>query len=493
MSKLVIVYHRQPYEEVVVDGKIERREHKSPNGIVPTLKSFFGRYDGGSWVAWTAADGFDDAERVITINDSFGTYRVSRLPLTPEQVTSFYHVTSKEAIWPILHSFKERYNYDPVDWPTFREVNWAFAEAAAAEADDDAVVWVHDYNLWLVPGYLRQIKPDLKIAFFHHTPFPAADMFNVLPWRSEIVESLLACDVVGFHIPRYATNFISTVKSLFGCELVEDAPVRNEFSSRGMALSEDRVPLKIRYRDRDILLSSHPVGVDVEYIEKVAQRPEATAKMDQILEDLGASKLILSVSRTDYTKGGLEQLLAYERLLERRPELHGNVRLMHVSVQANRSMAAYEVVQREIEEISGRLNGRFGSFEWQPVALISTPVPFPELVSYYRAADVCWITPLADGLNLVASEFVAAQKEGEDVNVGALVLSEFAGAAVELSEAVLVNPFSHRYMDMAIEQALNMPMAERRVRMKALKTSVRELDIKAWANEQNRVFGAIAR
>ncbi|MEM6491675.1 MAG: trehalose-6-phosphate synthase, partial [Pseudomonadota bacterium] len=319
------------------------------------------------------------------------------------------------------------------------------------------------------------------------------DMFNVLPWREEIVRSLLACDVVGFHIPRYAANFISTVNSLFGCELIEDAPVRNEFSSRGMALSEDKVPLKIRYRDREILLSSHPVGVDIEYIERVAQRDAADERMEDILKSLDGARLILSVSRTDYTKGGIEQLQAYERLMERRPELHGQVRLMHVSVQANRSMAAYEVVQREIEEISGRINGRFGSFEWQPVSLISTPVPFPELVSYYRAADVCWITPLADGLNLVASEFVAAQKEGDDVDVGALVLSEFAGAAVELSEAVLVNPFSHRYMDMAIEQALNMPMAERRMRMKALKASVRELDIKAWANEQNRVFQAIQR
>jgi glucosylglycerol-phosphate synthase len=494
MSKLVIVYHRQPYEEVVVDGRIERREHKSPNGIVPTLKSFFRRYDGGSWVAWTLAEDLSDTQdRVITIEDSFGTYRVSRLPLTSEQVNSFYHVTSKEAMWPILHSFKERYNYDPVDWPTFREVNWAFAEAAAAEADDDAVVWVHDYNLWLVPVYLRQIKPNLRIAFFHHTPFPAADMFNVMPWRSEIIESLLACDAIGFHIPRYTANFISTVNSLFGCEVIEDAPVRNEFSARGMALSEARVPLKIRYRDRVIQLSSHPVGVDYDYIQEVAQRDEASRKMTSILEEIGDGRLILSVSRTDYTKGGIEQLQCFERLLERRPELIGKVRLMHVSVQANRNMVAYEVVQREIEEISGRINGRFGSFEWQPVALISTPVPFPELVSYYRAADVCWITPLADGLNLVASEFVAAQKEGDDVIVGALVLSEFSGAAVELSEAVLVNPFSHRYMDQAIDQALNMPMPERRMRMQALKRSVKELDIKAWAEEQNRVFNAIER
>jgi glucosylglycerol-phosphate synthase len=490
MSKLVIVYHRQPYEESIVDGKIVRRENKSPNGIVPTLKSFFAN-NNGAWVAWKSTeDASDDFERVVTINDSFGTYRVNRLPLSPEEVQSFYHVTSKEAMWPILHSFKERYNYDPVDWPTFREVNWKFAQAAAAEADEDGIVWVHDYNLWLVPGYLRQLRPNLKIAFFHHTPFPAADMFNVLPWRQEIIESLLCCDMIGFHVPRYTANFVATAKSLLDVEELEDIPVRNEFSAVGMALSERRAPTKIAYNGHVIHLSSHPVGVDVGYIEKVAQSEEASAKMEEIKRDLGDCRLILSVSRTDYTKGGIEQLQAFERLLESRPDLKGNVRLMHVSVQAS-SVAAYDEVQKEIEALSGRINGRFGSFEWQPVALLSTPVPFRELVSYYRAAEVCWVTPLCDGLNLVASEFVAAQKEGGTGTAGALVLSEFAGAAVELSEAILVNPFSHRAMDAAINQALNMDPEERRARMTSLKRKVKELDIRSWAKEQKRVFSLI--
>ncbi len=493
MSKLVIVYHRQPYQEVIVDGKIERHEHKSPNGIVPTLKSFFGRGDGGAWVAWTSTEGAtEDFEPVITINDTYGSYRVSRLQLTPEEVRSFYHITSKEAMWPILHSFKERYNYDPVDWPTFREVNWKFAQAAAAEADDDAVVWVHDYNLWLVPMYLRQLKPNLRIAFFHHTPFPAADMFNVLPWRHEIIESLLCCDTIGFHIPRYTANFVATAKSLFEVEETASVPVRNEFSARGMALSESRAPTKISYRGRDIHLSSHPVGVDVRYIDECAQSEETDTKMAEILKDLGDMRLILSVSRTDYTKGGIEQLQAYERLLTSRPELIGKVRLMHVSVQAT-EVSAYDEVQREIEAISGRINGQFGSFDWQPVSLISTPVPFKELVSYYRAADVCWTTPLCDGLNLVAGEFVAAQKEGDEVKVGALVLSEFAGAAVHLNEAVLVNPFSHAAMDSAIKQALDMPLDERRARMKILKRKIKELDINSWAAEQQRVFKLCVR
>ncbi len=491
MSKLIIVYHRQPYEEVLVDGKVERREPKSPNGIIPSLKSFFGNGNGGSWVAWTSTENAtEEFERVVNITDSIGSYRVSRLQLTPEQVKSFYHVTSKEALWPILHSFKERYNYMPVDWSTFREVNWQFAQAAAAEADDGDIVWVHDYNLWLVPMYLRQLKPNVRIAFFHHTPFPSADMFNVLSWRAEIIESLLACDAIGFHIPRYTANFVAIAKSHFDVEEVESIPVRNEFSSRGMALSEERAPTKIRYQGRDIHLSSHPVGVDVDYIEATAKNSETKTKLAKIRDYLGDARLLLSVSRTDYTKGGVELLLAFERLLKARPELVGKVRLMHVSVQAS-NVEAYDEVQQEIESLCGRINGQFGTFEWQPVALLSTPVPFRELVAYYQAADVCWVTPLCDGLNLVSGEFVMAQRDDEDADVGALVLSEFAGAAVELNESILVNPFSHAAMDSAISQAIDMPQAERRARMRELKRKVRELDIKSWSAEQDRVFALV--
>lgn len=484
-SDLVIVYHRQPYEEVEVDGVVEYRENASPNGIVPTLKSFFGRADGGSWVAWKQSETDRPTfERVVTITDSFGEYRVARLPLTSAQVTSFYHVTSKEAMWPILHSFKERYDYDNVDWPTFREVNWAFAEAAASEVSDDGIIWVHDYNLWLVPEYVRKIKPNAKIAFFHHTPFPAADMFNVMPWRGEIINSLLCCDIVGFHIPRYANNFASAARSLLDCEIVQEEKVRPEFSSHGMALSEETAVTKMHYQGRDILLTTLPVGVDTDYIREVALSDETEEKLAQIKEDLRGNRLILSVGRTDYTKGGIEQLLTFERLLERRPELIGHVRLMFVSVAANRNMVAYEAVQSEIETAVGRINGRFGTFEWQPIALLSNKVPFKELVAYYRACDTCWITPLCDGFNLVAHEFVAARKFGS----GVLVLSEFTGAAVELDEAVLTNPFSNRSMDLAIDQALDMPLEERQARMRRLKEKVERLNIKAWGEGHSEIF-----
>ncbi|MGB0905130.1 MAG: alpha,alpha-trehalose-phosphate synthase (UDP-forming), partial [Mangrovicoccus sp.] len=410
-SELVIVYHRQPYEEVVEDGKTVFKENKSPNGIVPTLKSLFGRVDRGAWVAWKQAEdpSNPDFERVVEIEDAHGSYTVSRLPLTAKQVSSFYHVTSKEAMWPILHGFRERYNYDPVDWPTFREVNWAFAEAAAAEAAEGAIVWVHDYNLWLVPGFLRQMRPDLKISFYHHTPFPAADMFNALPWRKEIVESLMACDCVGFHIPRYANNFASVALSLTDAEVEKTARVHPDFVARDSALSDRHYSQILELNGHKVHLTVSGVGIDSQYIDNLARSEETATKVEAVREELGDARLVLSVGRTDYTKGGIEQLLSFERVLEAHPELHGKLRLMHVSVSANTNMTAYEQVQTELEATAGRINATYGSFEWQPVSMTSSPVPFKELVAYYQAADVLWITPLADGMNLVCKEFVSAR------------------------------------------------------------------------------------
>ncbi len=485
-SDLVIVYHRQPYEEVEQDGKIVFRENSSPNGIVPTLKSFFGRAEKGAWVAWKEADdpSNPEFERSVEIEDSFGTYTVSRLPLTKEQVSSFYHVTSKEAFWPILHSFKEKYNYDPVDWPTFREVNWAFAEAAAAEAAEGANVWIHDYNLWLVPGYLRKLRPDVRISFYHHTPFPAADMFNVLPWRKEIIESLLACDIVGFHIPRYANNFASVVRSLFDTDEIERIKVPDTMMAEGSALSDRTMPTRIRIDGRDVHVSTSPVGVAYDYIDGLSREETTRLRTEDLKAELGEAKLVLSVGRTDYTKGGAAQLESFERLLEANPDLLGKVRLMHVSVPANRNMTVYEDIQSELEMLAGRINGRFGTLEWQPIALISRPIPFAELVAYYKAADVAWITPLADGMNLVAKEFVSCRSD----NDGVLVLSEFAGAAVQMPSAVLCNPFSHRSMDSAILSALNMESEERTTRMGELRRGVNASDLAAWADEQGRLF-----
>lgn len=492
-SSLVIVYHRQPYEEVVENGRVTYRENSSPNGIVPTLKSFFGRVDAGkgAWVAWKQVGprAQEKFERVVRIEDSYGSYAVSRLPLTAEQVKSFYHVTSKEALWPILHSFPWLFRYENADWSTFREVNWLFAEAAAAQAEVGALVWIHDYNLWLVPKYLRQIRPDLRIAFFHHTPFPAPDVFNILPWREEIVESLLDCDLVGFHIPRYAVNFAAVARSLRDVEVAERVRVEAGMSPVGQALSEPEVATRLRHRGRSVILDSFPVGTHPDFIRGLVEAEPSRRLQEGIREELAGRRLLVAVGRTDYTKGMKETLEAFERLLQRRPELHGQVKLMVTSVSSAGGMRIYRETQREIEALAGRINGRFSTLSWTPILLFTKAIPFDRLVAYYRAAEICITTPLRDGLNLVAKEYVAA-KQGES---GVLLLSEFAGCAVELPQAVLANPYSTRALDAALDQALDMPLEERRARMAAMSETVRYYDVARWAEHTFARFGEIGR
>ena len=491
-SSLVIVYHRQPNEEVVVNGRIVYRSHRSPNGIVPTLKSFFHRLppEAGAWVAWKIYNPEQgvDFDRVIHVEDPNGGYFVSRLPLTSEQVESFYHVTSKEALWPILHSFPRLFQYENVDWETFRDVNRLFAEAAAEQVEDNGLVWVHDYNLWLVPAYLRRLKPDVRIAFFHHTPFPGPDVFNVLPWRREIIDSLLDCDLVGFHIPRYAKNFADVARSLNRAEVAEVGPVEDGLAPSGTALSEPEVPTVIRTAERSIRIGVSPVGTNPELVASYVNSTESQAFQKQLLNELGGRRLLMTVGRTDYTKGMVECLNAFERLLERRPELIGEIKMLVTSVRAASTMKVYEETQREIEGLVGRINGRFSKLDWTPVVLFTNAIPFNRLVAYFRVADVCVTTPLRDGLNLVAKEFVAA-KQGQP---GTLILSEFAGCAVELPQAVLTNPYSNRDMDRALDQAIDMPKAEAQRRMQEMSKVVRHYDLARWADQVAEQFGGIA-
>ncbi|HEU0119235.1 MAG TPA: glucosylglycerol-phosphate synthase [Bryobacteraceae bacterium] len=493
-SSLVIVYHRQPFEEVVSEGKTTFRENKSPNGIVPTLRSFFGRIEPGrgAWIAWkqSPAKAPVNFERLIRIEDDHGGYVVARLPLTAEQVKSFYHVTSKEALWPVLHSFPSLYQYDNVNWATFQEVNRLFAEAAAEQAEDDALVWIHDYNLWLVPHYLRQLKPRARIAFFHHTPFPSPDVFNILPWREEILDSLLQCDLVGFHIPRYARNFADVARVLRGVHVAASAAVEEGMSTIGLALSEPEAPTQLQNGSHTVGLDAFPVGTNPAYIRQLLSSRENRELQESIIQELQGQRLIIAVGRTDYTKGMRESLLAFDRLLARRPEMRGKVKMIVTSVKAASTMEIYKKTQRDVEALVGRINGHYSTLSWTPVLLFTQAFPFERLLAYYRMADVCLTTPLRDGLNLVAKEFIAA-KYGDPETPGVLMLSEFAGCAVEFPQAVLTNPHSTRNMDIALDRSLDMPRPDAERRMRAMYDSVCRYDVSCWADHTFARFEAI--
>jgi glucosylglycerol-phosphate synthase len=488
-SSLVIVYHRQPYEESVERGKTVLRENTSPNGIVPALKGFIGQVDRASWVAWKKVPTGRAAkfERRITVNDSYGSYEVVRLPLAAEQISEFYHVVSKEALWPILNSFPSLYSSANTKWAMYREVNRLFAEAACEEAAPGAVVWVHDYNLWLVPKFVRQMRPDLKVAFFHHTPFPAPDIFNILPWRDEILDSLLDCDLVGFHVPRYARNFAALVQSLRKVDGLVERRVYSELDATGTALSEPVTPVSITVGGRMIRVDAFPIGTHAGIIRSAVRQPANLERVAHIRREIAEPIIIVSVGRVDYAKGTREMLLAFERLLGRRPELLGKVKLLVTAVAAADGMRVYKRAQQDIEQLVGRINGHYGTLSWMPVLLSTTPMPFEETLCYYRAADICWITPLRDGLNLVSKEFIAAH----DNDSGVLVLSEFAGAAVELHDAVLVNPYSISQMDDAIDRALDMPREEQRARMQRMDALISRYDITHWTRHVLEQFAQL--
>ncbi|MBE9030039.1 glucosylglycerol-phosphate synthase [filamentous cyanobacterium LEGE 11480] len=478
-SSLVILYHREPYDEVVENGKTVYREKKSPNGILPTLKSFFANAQQSTWVAWKQVDDSnrDSFQSRMTIDGLGDRCVVMRVPLEEQQVQDFYYITSKEACWPLLHSFPWQFEESSSNWDNFREVNKVFAQAAIDAAADDALIWIHDYNLWLAPYFIRQQRPNAKIVFFHHTPFPSSDVFNILPWREEIVESLLSCDVCGFHIPRYSEDFVGVARSMREVEVVKREPVTENFVPRGLALSEPDMVTQLRYKGRIVHLSASPVGTNPGFVRSVVADEETKAKVKKIRADLGDRKLIVAASRVDYVKGIIELLDCYERLLIRRPEMLGKVSLVVAVAPAASGMRIYSETQEAIEKTVGRINGRFNQLDWRPIDFYTSNLGIKGINAFYKAADIAWITPLRDGLNLVGKEYVAAR--GDDG--GVLILSEFVGSSVELPDAVPVNPYSTESMDKALDIALAMPIEEQKERMARMTKSVDTYDVDWWA------------
>lgn len=483
-SDLVMVYHRLPYEESIEDGCLVRRRPASPNGIIPTLLSFFGDGKKGSWIAWAIQDPKKASSFVTQTEVDTQKYPrlvAARVPLTKNDVDIFYKRFSKEAFWPTLHTFWERARFREEDWLVFLKVNRLFAERTAAEAAEGAVVWLHDYNLWMVPAYLRELRPDVKIAFFHHTYFPSADVFNVLPWRRDIVGSLLQCDYIGFHIPRQVENFVDVARGVAPLKVLETRACAPRYLTYGCAVGLDEATTAIEVHGRRIGLGAHPVGLDVDRVRQVLDDPNTAGRVAALRNQFTGTRVILSVERLDYTKGTLEKLVAFEKLLETHPELHGTISLINVCVPAAKEMTIYRTLQNQIEQAVGRINGRFSKVGWTPLQFFFRAIPFEELVAYYAAADVMWITPLRDGLNLVAKEFVAVQ--GLTNGSGVLVLSEFAGAAAELHGAVLTNPHDPHDLVEKCVYALEMSQVEAEARLRGLFDVVQHNDVHRWGQD----------
>ena len=470
----IVLSHREPYNEVhTEEGGIEF--HRKTNGVFTTLDSVM-RQKRGTWIAWKEHEGGDFQERVrVPSDDDPEAYTVRRIPLDPEEARRFYYDFTSTALWPVLFSLLDRARFTGVAWETYQRVNQAFADATCEEAAPDALVWVNDFHLMLAPKLIKRRRPDLRLALFLHTTFPPPDVFSIIPWREQLMDGLLHLDLIGFHIPSYAQNFADTAARTLGAQVT--AVAATDLIPHGPAVAVPRYPLSVRYGEREIALGVYPVGVDVEYFAAQAQREDTRKHAQEVRDRTGASTVILAAERLDYVKGVLERLESFERFLHRHPEKHGEVSFIQVAVPTRTGMDEFQQMRRSVEEAVGRINGKFGRLDWQPVMHFYGSFDRPELVGFYLAADIAWVTPLRDGLNLVAKEYIATRAGGE----GAVILSEFAGAAAELDGVILTNPYSPDDMDRALEEAMSMDPGERASRMFRLRDRVLTNDVHRWA------------
>ncbi len=483
-AELVMVYHRQPFDEIKQGKTYIRQMPKSPNGIIPTLLGFFAKGEKGAWVAWSQQDSRNPAGFEINVavdKEKYPNLVATRVAMTAHDVNIFYKEFSKESFWPIIFSFPERASFSEDHWNHFCEINLLFAQRTAEVAAFGATVWIHDYNLWMAPAYLRDLRPDVKIAFFHHTAFPGADIFNIIPWKREIVASLLKCDYVGFHIPRYVENFVDVVCSNVPAKILEKKTCAPTYLTYGCALGVGEVTRKIQTPYGVIGVGAHPVGIDNEKIGRIVADQSAKTLAKSLLDEAGGRKIILSVERLDYVKGPIEKMLAYESFLEKHPEWHEKAIMINIVTPAAKGMEVYKATREKLDQVVGRINGRFSRLGWTPVRYFYRSIPFEELVPFYVAADVAWITPLRDGLNLVCKEYVSAKAASN--TLGVLVLSEFAGAAVELKGAVLTNPYDKHSMIQSLDAALNLGKKEIEFRMTDLIQRVKGYDLNEWGED----------
>src|SRR5215211_6961528 len=448
-SPVVVVANRLPVDQVT-DPDGSTRWQRSPGGLETALEPFVaGR--GGAWVGWSGSAG--DAPEPF----ESGGMSLVPVPLSEEEVDRYYEGMSNASLWPLYHDVVEKPEYHRTWWDTYVQVNKRFAERAAAVAAEGAIVWVHDYQLQLVPALLRQQRPDLTIGFFLHIPFPPYELFTQLPWRSAVVEGLLGADLVGFQRPAAAANFVQLARRL------HDLPARGS---------------TIEYDGRTVTARAFPISIDVKAFEELANRPDVLARAEEIRKELGnPKKIILGVDRLDYTKGIGVRLAAFEELLQDGAVEAPDTVLVQVATPSRERVEHYVHMRETIEQQVGHINGVFGSITGPAVHYFNQSMPREELAALYRAADVMLVTPYRDGMNLVAKEYVAARG---DLG-GALVLSEFAGAAAELKQAFLVNPHDIAGVKNQIVRALRAEPQERAKRMRAMRRHLVRNDLDHWA------------
>lgn len=460
-GNIVIVSNRLPMRVTRVGKK--SKLIPGSGGLVTALAPTL-RDQGGTWIGWDGDKGGQLHTELFKRESKKIGYTLRPLSLTTQEVEQYYEGFSNATLWPLFHDFLDRSQFQPETWNIYCAVNQKFAKAAVENSGKDDLIWIHDYHLLLAGKYLTNLGAKRKTAFFLHIPFPPWDLFMRLPWRKEIIDGILHYNLVGFQTERDRWNFVRCVRRLFPSALVS-GPQRYQL---------------IEHNGRVTRVGAFPISIDFEEFNQLASSKEVADEAWYIHERLPERKLVLGVDRLDYTKGILERLKSFEIILEKYPNLREKINLIQVVAPSRTNVKEYQEMKRTIEETVGRINGRFTYHDWVPIHYIYRHLSPLELVAYYRTSEIALITPLKDGMNLIAKEYVASKVETN----GVLILSEFAGAAQQLGKSsLLVNPFNVEAVADQIYKACQMQKGERMSRMRRLRAEVRRNNVFRWVEQ----------
>lgn len=451
MSKTILVSNRLPISLRHRNGKFEFKP--STGGLATGLGSIYKEGE-NIWIGWPG-NTVEDADQRAEITLELGELKMAPVFLSKADVEEFYEGFSNETLWPAFHYFTQYMVYNPKHWEAYVRVNQKFCDAILKKAGPDDTIWVHDYQLLLLPQMLREALPNATIAFFQHIPFPSYEIMRMIPWRKEILEGVCGADLIGFHTYDDMRHFLSAVSRITGMS-----------SESGYIQAENRI----------INVDSFPMGIDYDKFAKQAKSKKTLKKVKEFRDMVGAQKMLLTIDRLDYSKGIPERIHAFNQLLLQNPDLHGKVSMIMIVVPSRDKVASYKDLKKDIDLLVGRINSEYSTLDWVPVHYFYRSFPFEELSAFYSMSDIALVTPLRDGMNLVCKEFVASKTD----QTGVLILSEMAGASKELSDAILVNPNDRQGVVDAISIALSMKPAEQNARMKSMQESLKKYDIFQW-------------
>ena len=464
MNKTIIVSNRLPLQISINDNELTVTP--SVGGLATGMKSIHAEGN-GLWIGWSGITDEDlDETLEARVNKKIEEEKCRAVSLNNRDVDDFYLGFSNRTLWPLFHYFLEYTEFEKEHWEAYKRVNQKFADVVLDTIKDGDTVWVHDYQLLLLPALIKEKKPDVTIGFFLHIPFPSYEIFRTFPWREELLTGMLGADLLGFHTYDYERHFLSSVKRILRLDV--------NFN-------------EISYYDRVIKVDSFPMGIDynkfynsaLEHNRPNSEKSELQKRLDTHIKEGDDEKFILTIDRLDYTKGIPNRLRAYEYFLKTYPEYQEKVRLIMLAVPSRSGVPQYQRLKRETDELVGRINGEFSTVSWTPIWYFYRSLPFENLIDLYTSSDVALITPVRDGMNLVAKEYVATRTNQD----GVLILSEMAGASKEMNEALLINPNSFEDFATSLKRALTMPKEEQKSRMKILQKRLKRYNVEKWAEE----------